>query len=69
MSPPQGRPGQRAVGVENRDAQRAVVARAAAALGQKLGNLGVLSSEAPDGLTSEARVLVEGIERDAVDQT
>ena len=69
MSPSQCRPGQRAVGIEDRHPQRPVVARVAAALGQKLGNLGVLLSEAPDRLTPKARVLVEGVERDAVDQT
>ena len=47
MSPSQRRSGQRAVGVENRRAQRAVVARAATALAQKLGDLGVLFANRP----------------------
>src|SRR5271166_6831986 len=38
-------------------------------LGQKPCDLGVLSSKAPDCLTPETRMLVEGIERNAVDQT
>ena len=69
MSPSQCRPSQSAVGIEDRHPQRPVIARVAAALSQKLGNLGIFFSEAPDRLTPEARVLVEGVERDAIDQT
>jgi hypothetical protein len=69
MSPSQCRPSQRAVGIEDRHPQRPVVPRVAAALSQKLGNLGVLLSESLDGLTPKARMPVEGVEWDAIDQT
>src|SRR3984957_8615227 len=68
-SPSQCRPGQRAVGIENRHPQSPVVAGATAALSQKSGNLGIFFSEAPDRLTPKARVLVERVERDAIDQS
>ena len=38
-------------------------------LGQKLRDLAVLPSKPPNGFTPEARMSVEGIERDAFDQT
>jgi hypothetical protein len=65
MSPSQGRPGQRAVCIEDRHAQRPVAATSSS---QELGNLGILLSEALDGLTPEARVPVEGLRRNAADQ-
>ena len=40
-----------------------------AMLPQKLGDLGVLSSKPSNGLSPETGVLVNGVERDAVDQT
>jgi hypothetical protein len=60
VSPVQSEPGQRAVGIEDRHAQRRL-AGAAHVLGQKLRDLGVLSNEASDGLQAETGVFVEGV--------
>ena len=68
LSPLQSWPGQRAVGVEDRHAERRV-AGAPRMLLQKLGDLGVLSSKPSNGLPPETGVLVNGAERDAIDQT
>ena len=67
-SPLQSWPGQRAVGVEDRHAERRV-AGALRMLLQKLGDLGVLSRKPSNGLAPETGVLVNGAEGEAVDQT